>query len=96
MEQYTYQQIANSFNLWQEYVDPSATMTEDEFDALTEDEKIQMQVESFGIEAQCAECDYITNQAQDMDDHQTEANHSGLTDDSLTVSSTYGYFYQKK
>lgn len=47
---YTYEQIANDFRLWGEYMDPSAEMTEEEFDALTTDQKVALQVEAFGPE----------------------------------------------
>ncbi|MCO7643667.1 hypothetical protein NJI34_43695 [Pseudomonas sp. S 311-6] len=47
---YTYEQIANDFHLWGEYVDPDAAMTEDEFNALTVEQKVALQVEAFGPE----------------------------------------------
>lgn len=49
--QYTYEQIAEDFRLWGEYFDTNAEMTEDEFNALSTEEKVQMQVEAFGEEA---------------------------------------------
>ena len=39
--------LANNFELWGEYVDPDATMTEAEFDAMTEAEKIALIEEVF-------------------------------------------------
>jgi hypothetical protein len=48
---HTYEQIANDWHLWQEYVDQHATMTRDEFDGLTIEQKISIQVEAFGPEA---------------------------------------------
>lgn len=51
MNKPTYEQIANDFNLWGEYVDPDATMTEEKFDGLSVEEKIEMQVEMFGKES---------------------------------------------
>lgn len=48
--QRTYAEIANNFRLWQEFVDTGATMTEAEFDALTLDQKVAMQVDAFGPE----------------------------------------------
>ena len=47
---YTYEQIANDFSLWGEYVDQLATMSEDDFNAMTTAEKIEMQIELFGSE----------------------------------------------
>jgi hypothetical protein len=47
---YTYEQIAGSFQLWSEYFDTDATMTEAEFDALSTDEKVKLQAEAFGEE----------------------------------------------
>lgn len=47
---YTYAEVANDYELWGEYVDPDATMTEEEFDNLSEEEKVAMQVEMFGKE----------------------------------------------
>lgn len=48
MQNYTNNQIAKSWNLWREYYDPSATMTAEEFDALTVSERESMLVEAFG------------------------------------------------
>lgn len=45
---YTYEQIAQNFGLWGEYVDPHAEMTEEEFDGLSIEEKISLQTEMFG------------------------------------------------
>lgn len=47
---YTYEQIAEDFDLWGEYVDPNATMSEKEFDEMTTEDKVQMQVDMFGPE----------------------------------------------
>jgi hypothetical protein len=46
----TYAECANSWSLWQEYVDPNATMTETEFDAMTIEDRMSMMVECFGPE----------------------------------------------
>jgi len=46
----TYAQIANDWDLWAEYVDPAATMTQAEFDALTISEKVALQTDCFGPE----------------------------------------------
>ena len=43
-------EIANNWTLWQEYVDPSATMTREEFDAMPLAEKLQIQADCFGPE----------------------------------------------
>ncbi|MBN9461040.1 MAG: hypothetical protein J0H00_07410 [Burkholderiales bacterium] len=40
--------IAESFELWSEYVDPDATMTRAEFDDLPVAAKIKLQAEAFG------------------------------------------------
>jgi hypothetical protein len=48
---YTYEQIAADFRLWGEYVDPNAAMSEEEFNALTAEQKVALQVEAFGEEA---------------------------------------------
>jgi hypothetical protein len=50
MKTYTYQEIAESFVLWGEYVDPSGIDTEEAFDAMTTDEKIAFQEKCFGSE----------------------------------------------
>lgn len=47
----TMAEIADAFNLWCDYVDPGATMTEEEFDQLSIDEKIAMQREMFPLDA---------------------------------------------
>jgi hypothetical protein len=46
----TYEQTASSYGLWGEYVDPAATMTEEEFDAMSTDEKVQIQIDIWGPE----------------------------------------------
>lgn len=48
---YTYEEIADDFRLWGEYMDPNAEMTEEEFQTLSTEEKVAMQVEAFGAEA---------------------------------------------
>ena len=47
MKRYTMTEIAEDYNLWGEYVDTQATMTEEQFDALSIEEKVQMQREMF-------------------------------------------------
>lgn len=49
--QYTYEQIAEDFALWGEFVDPNAEMTEEEFNSLSIEKKVQLQIEAFGEEA---------------------------------------------
>ena len=46
----TYEQCATDWTLWTQYVDTDATMTREEFDALSVEAKIAMQVEAFGPE----------------------------------------------
>lgn len=48
---YTYEQIANSFQLWNEYFNVTAAMSADEFDSLTIQQRIQMLTDAFGKEA---------------------------------------------
>jgi len=48
---HTMAEIAEDYELWMEFVDPDATMTEEEFDALSTEEKIAMQREIFPYEA---------------------------------------------
>lgn len=50
MNQATYAEIANDWNLWNEYVNTDATMSREEFDALTTEQKVALQVEAFGPE----------------------------------------------
>ena len=49
---YTNREVAQKFELWQEYYDPSATMTEAEFDALSIGEREAMVEEAFGTDEQ--------------------------------------------
>lgn len=49
-KKYTYQQIAESWELWCEYVDTNATMSKETFDALSTEDKVQMQIDMFGTE----------------------------------------------
>jgi len=48
----TYADVASSYQMWCEYVDRH--MTEEEFNALTRDEAIQLQIDAFGIERSIA------------------------------------------
>ena len=47
MKHPTDMEIATNYALWQEYADPHSTMTEQEFDAMSIDEKIDMLKEMF-------------------------------------------------
>ena len=47
-----YSACAKSWALWNEFVNVDATMTREEFDSLTVDQKIALQVEAFGKEKQ--------------------------------------------
>jgi hypothetical protein len=47
---FTYEQIARSFQLWGEYVDPMATMTEEQFEEMEMEERLQIMVDCFGPE----------------------------------------------
>lgn len=48
MTQPTDREIAASFDLWREYVDPDATTTREEFDALDLDERLALMASTFG------------------------------------------------
>ena len=50
MSQATYAEIANNWHLWNELVNTDAAMTREEFDALTTEQKVALQVEAFGPE----------------------------------------------
>ena len=50
MSKYTYEETAESYELWCDYVDPHATMTEEQFAELSTAEKIEMQEDMFGKE----------------------------------------------
>jgi len=50
-KQHTMAEIAEDYELWGEFVDPQSTMTEEEFDALSIEEKVAMQREMFPCEA---------------------------------------------
>ena len=52
MNTITYNEIARDYRLWEEYVDPDGLLSEDDFNALTVEEKVQMQVSCFGQEAE--------------------------------------------
>lgn len=60
MEAPTYAEIASNWSLWADYVDPSASMTEAEFDSMSIEEKIATQVSIFGPEPE-VEDDYEPN-----------------------------------
>jgi hypothetical protein len=50
-QQHAYAEIATSWALWNEFVNTDGAMTREEFDAMSEAEKIAIQVEAFGAEA---------------------------------------------
>jgi hypothetical protein len=50
MDVLTYAKIAIDWNLWMEYVDTGDTMTEDEFNSMSTQEKITAMVDMFGTE----------------------------------------------
>lgn len=47
---HTYAEIANSFELWQEFVDPYGTTSRGEFDAMSHADRVAAQAEAFGPE----------------------------------------------
>ena len=69
-KKYTMAEIAEDFDLWGVYVDPSATMDEAEFDELSIAEKIAMQREMFPVEA--AEEDAAAAEAAEEEDAAAE------------------------
>jgi hypothetical protein len=55
MTRHSYKQIATDFSLWGQYYDPSATMSEEQYDALDLDQAIALIEQSFGPESLTAE-----------------------------------------
>ena len=53
----TYEDIAMDYRLWATYVDPYGLMTEEDFDSMTLDEKVELQKRLFGPEYQKVEED---------------------------------------
>ena len=53
MRKPTEREIAGSWSLWQEYVDPQATMTESDFDNMSFDECLAMIHDCFGCDGTC-------------------------------------------
>jgi hypothetical protein len=45
--EYTNEQLAASFELWQEYIDPMAAIDSEEFSALTYSERLALIVQTF-------------------------------------------------
>ena len=48
MPKYTNEQIAGNLNLWNEYFNTAAMMTDEEFHAMSYDERLKMLVDAFG------------------------------------------------
>jgi len=46
----TYSQIAYDWDLWKTYVDPDANMTEEEFDAMSIEERVAAMTYMWGVE----------------------------------------------
>jgi hypothetical protein len=51
----SYEKIAADFNLWQEYIDPDATMPLEEFDGMSHGERVAFINENFGPEVPTVE-----------------------------------------
>jgi hypothetical protein len=51
-QQHTYAEIANDWTLWNEFVNTDAAMDRGEFDSLTTEQKVTLQVEAFGPEVE--------------------------------------------
>jgi hypothetical protein len=51
----TYAETATAIDLWREYVDPDIAISDEEFEAMSIDEKIAYQRETFGPEPTDAE-----------------------------------------
>jgi hypothetical protein len=51
----TYAETASSIELWREYVDPDMAFSDEEFEAMSIDEKVAYQRETFGPEPTDAE-----------------------------------------
>jgi hypothetical protein len=45
---YSYEEIAEDYDLWEAYVDPIGSMSEEFFDAMTIEEKVRLQEVIFG------------------------------------------------
>lgn len=91
MSTHTYEQCATNWILWQEYVDTNATMTREEFDAMTVAEKIAVQVEAFGPEATVTIGNWtgpISAARELMDDELCEAIH-GTVDSEQEFADDY-------
>lgn len=50
MTQFTIQQIAADYRLWVEYFDTDGNMTEDEFDAMSTEQKLALIEAAFGAD----------------------------------------------
>jgi hypothetical protein len=50
MSRRAYAEIASSFDLWQDYIDPNATTSRAEFDAMSHADRVALIVETFGPE----------------------------------------------
>lgn len=54
---HSYSAIASSLELWQEYVDPDGTFSDEEFEAMSYDERIAIMVEAYGPEPEPVEAE---------------------------------------
>ncbi len=69
MTTYTNAEIASDLNLWNEYFNTSALMTDEEFHAMSYDQRLQMLIDAFGTDEDEEEEDtmnYTINQALDI------------------------------
>jgi len=64
MQSPSYSQIAESFELWQQYVDPQATTTREEFEAMSHADRVDLQIETFGPEAIAPTVDTVLTNCQ--------------------------------
>ncbi len=49
MAKFTIQQIAADYRLWVEYFDTDGNMTEDEFDSMTIEARVELLNQAFGL-----------------------------------------------
>lgn len=57
---HSYAEIASSFQLWQEFVDPNGATTRHEFDSMTTADRIAAQIEAFGPEPEAVPSERAT------------------------------------
>lgn len=85
----TYAEQARNYGDWQEYMDPDGLMTRDEFEGMSEEDKVRMIVEAFGAETIDCEAT-VSGDGSEVPDERDDARWTDLGNESLLRNGSEG------